>query len=158
MTVTLDEADVNQYLQTTKFSVTAVSLNIVNYIETSIFAKLNRRYDTSLWVDNGTTPALVIHLMEMWYAGFYLRKIISEEDGLTSYADWLQDEVDRQCSDIASGAISLIGVTEYEDGAARPEFFPNDASTLLWEDNHDVDGTSLEEGASALLFDMEQQF
>ncbi len=128
----LTTQNVQAWLQSDKYPLTVVDADFERTARTMIFGKLAQRYDTSLWLDVATTPALVISTMAMWVAAAELRQVVSEEDGLASHAEWLENRVTVICDDIVSGSIDL-GIVEDTTSSlgGGPEFHPTDATTAL---------------------------
>lgn len=118
------------------------------------FTLLARRYDTTTWINSGTTPPFVLTLVTMLYASYALRRATSEDDGAATYCDWLENRVLKLLQGLATGLIDIPG-TDPDESAADvgvPEFWPTDESTGLWfQDPH-------AEGASARFFDMQKVF
>ena len=152
--------DVQPWLNQTKFNVTSVDPTHEQTAVNTVFGKISQRYDTSTWIDSATTPTLILNLLSMWVASVYLRRAASEEDGLTTYADWLEMRADAICDKIVEGAIDIPGVEEdpLTSLGGSSVFFPTDAATQIWEDSHEFDGSSFAEGAAPRAFTMDQRF
>lgn len=152
--------DIQSWLQNTKFDVTSVDSRRETFAVNHIFGKLSQRYDTTIWTDDTDTPSVVLSLISMWMAASHLRIAASEEDGLVSYADWLDLTVTGTCDSIVSGAVDIEGIAEDSTSSlgGAAEFLPNNSSTTLWESSHDSDGSSRTEGATTLAFKMVQEF
>ena len=131
----LDSGKVQTWLEDSKFPVAVVSDDFETLAAGTVKGKLEARYDTSTWVDEATSPALVIDIMAMLVASYELRKAISEDDGESSYPKWLEARALQLCDDILSGAIELEGFAVDTDSTlgSGVEFFPTDASTELFK-------------------------
>ena len=128
----LSTAQVQAWLQKTKYKISSVESDFEIMAKEYIFGQLSQRYDISLWTNGTNTPALVMHLLAMQVASYELRRAGSEEDGRTTYADYLDKRVADMISGILSGSTILIGVPEIDLGlGAGPEFFPAEGSELL---------------------------
>lgn len=134
----LTPQNVQAWLQSTKYEITVVNTDFEAASRLKAFGKLEQRYDTSVWTDNTNTPGLVLSAISMMVAAAELRRIVSEEDGLASHAQWLEDRAMAIIEGIVSGAIELPGVDP--DPASTlgggPLFFPNDVATeaaKVWE-------------------------
>lgn len=156
----LDTDRVQAFLQHTKFNIGGVEEEYES-VATIVIGKVTQRYDTSVWLDEDTTPDLILNLMAMLAAAMYLRKVASEEDGLTSYADSLESRVDAICEAIVNGTLVIDGETynsEFPTGSG-PSYFPDETATALYEDNNSrPDGSTWEENAAPRVFGMSQQF
>jgi len=152
--------EVESWLQDSKFDIGVVEPEIEALASSMCIGRISQRYDTSTWLDSDTTPSLVLNLIAMWVAAAYLRKIASEEDGLTTYADVLEARMEKICESIVDGIIDLPGYTEDPSSSlgGSAAFFPDNAATQLWEDNHTADGGSTTAGAATRAFTMEQSF
>ena len=147
---------VQAWLNLTKFSLLPSHFDEeqANLAADKILGWLEQRYDTSTWTDDETTPRMVRTLIAMLTASFTLRKAVSEDDGVTTYCDWLEDRVYKIVEGLVDGGIDLPGVDPdpTAPASASAEFYPNNASTQLWKDEGDV------EGASARWFTMQKVF
>lgn len=156
----LDAADIQPWLNKTKFTITTVDVTHEQTIVNFVFGKLSQRYDTSTWLDAASTPELIKNLLSMLVASAHLRRAVSEEDGLTKYADWLEYRATKVCDDIVAGSIDIPGVDPDSTSSlgGSSVFFPTDTATTLWEEDHEFDGSSLAEGAAPMVFTMGQRF
>jgi hypothetical protein len=148
------EAQVQQWLQATKYNITSLDDELVAHARDVAFSLVSRRYDTSTWVDDATTAEMVLNLMTMLVASYTLRRVIGEDDGGHDYPDWLESRATTLLEQLSTGTISIPGVPT--DGNSPeggvPTFWPTEQATDLWfEDPH-------AEGAAARAFDMQQIF
>lgn len=128
----LETANVQAWLQRTKFKISSVDSEFASMAQSYIFGELSQRYNTSLWLDSTDTPKLILHLLAMQIASYELRRGASEEDGRTTYADSLDKRVMDMVASILSGAVVLTGVVEVDTGiGAGPGFFPSNGTELL---------------------------
>jgi hypothetical protein len=134
----LVEDQVNAWLASTKYHVDALEDELEAAVVGSSFAAVSTRYDTSEWLDDVTTPSLMTVAMSMLYAAWWLQRQISEDE-LTdqSYPIRLEERAMTLLTGIADATIDLPGVDPDPDLTAGrgPLFYPNDASTALWEDD-----------------------
>lgn len=149
-----------QWLQHTKYDIGVVEPGVEELIKGEVFGKLNRRYVITSWVDGDTTPELVIQVMGMLAAAWHIRKVASEEDGLTSYAEQLERRAYAICDGILDGDILLTDQTDNADTiiGGSADFFPTNASTDLYNQSKRSDGSTSEEGAAPLTATMGMQF
>lgn len=145
---------VQSWLQDTKYTLSEVDDELEGSASDKVIGFLHQRYDVSGWVDDTSTPPLVIRLIAMLTAARTLRRAISEDDGDALYSDWLEERVMKMLEGLVSGAISIPG--EEPDPTSPlgsgPIFFPTDKATELWEDEGDVPG------AAALHFTSQRVF
>lgn len=104
----LSSDDVQNWLQEDKYSITADALTLVDRAKDVIFTAINERYDTTSWISKATTPSQVLNLLAKLTASYHLRKIISEDDGEHSYADWLEKSVMESLIKISSGEFEIL--------------------------------------------------
>ena len=90
----------------------------------------------------------------MLVAAAVLRRAISEDGGIVTYADWLEMRVEKLVEGLVNGGLDLPGVDPDESAPASGSiaFYPTQQSTDLWEEEGDV------EGAAALHFDSQKVF
>jgi len=150
----LESADVQAWLQHSKFPVTAVAEELDAWAAQQVVGKLAQRYVTSSWLDGSTTPILVKSIMAMLVASAMLRRAISENEGESAYPNWLEKRAYDLCDSIVAGSIDLPTEDVDPDSSlgGGPVFFPTDASTTLWE----TDPTA--EGAAPLYSTMAEKF
>ena len=81
------------------------------------------RYDTTTWVDEATTPSLVLNLISALYASYTYNTTYSENYGDSDYGRQLWSMVDRLLGNIQSGEIDLpITIIDL----STPGFYPTD--------------------------------
>jgi|SRR5687768_408978 len=148
------EKSVQSWLENTKYNLSGLDSE---HVETAIdvaFSLLTRRYDTTVWTDDSTTPRLVLKLLNMLVASYTLRRSIMEDDGTANYADWLEKRALSLLEGLAGGQLEIPGV-DPDPGATSTEgleFWPTQDATDLWFEEGDV------EGAAALAFTMQKTF
>lgn len=160
MSAVIRTEDAQAWLQNTKYDVTTIESSILDASCGEVFGMVGQRYDTSGWTTRATTPALVVSLISMRYAGVYLRIVASEEDGLTRYADWLDKYIEMTIEKIMNGTILLDGETSGTNSALGlgPAFFPDNTATVAFEEDHQIDGSTTNESAAAIAFSMNDTF
>ncbi len=151
---------IQAWLQDSKFDVGEVEETWENLHRLVLFGKLERRYDTTLWTDEDDTPELVLNIMSMKVAADFLRKVASEEDGLTTYADHLDQRAMMICDGIVAGDIDIVGTSEDTDTVlgAGVSHWPDNTSTTLYLENKNADGSTSQDGAAVLAFEMGLEF
>jgi hypothetical protein len=135
---------VNSWLASTKYTEDIVEPDLEQQVADIAFGQLSARYDTSVWIDEVTTPSLVNTAMSMLYAAwFYLRQVGDDSD-MADYGYKLEERALALLAGISNETIDIPGVDPNPELAVggSPGFFPTDASTQLWiDDPTDVDGT-----------------
>jgi hypothetical protein len=145
---------VQQWLQASKYEIDAIDSEHEQVAADVAFTLLARRYDTTTWLSDSTTPALVLNTMTMLVASYALRKAIGEDDGEHDYPDWLESRAIGLLTGISEGLLDIPGI-DPDPGAVvegAPAFWPTQAATDLWFE----DPTA--EDAAALAFTMQQVF
>jgi len=104
----LSSDDIQNWLQEDKYSVTSDALVLVDRAKDVIFTAIHERYDTTSWISRATTPSQVLNLLSKLTASYYLRKIISEDDGEHTYANWLEQSVMKSVEKISSGEFEIL--------------------------------------------------
>jgi hypothetical protein len=149
-------AQVQSWLQEDKYDVlpSGYSAEQESLAADKILATLEARYATSTWTNSTNTPGMVVRMIAMLVASYTLRKAVSQDDGIASYADWLESRVDLLLAGLISGEIDLPGVDPDPNspGGASVGFFPTEVATQLWLE----DPTA--EGGAARWFTMQQVF
>lgn len=148
----VDSAKVQAWLEESKFPVTSLNVEFELSARNIIFAELSQRYDTTTWTNDTNTPPIVLNLLAMQIAAFEYRAATSQEAIVDSYADQLEERLNKVVCAIASGAYPLpdaypVDTTSSVGGG--PVFFPTDLSTELEE---------WEEGFTPLNFRMNMEF
>lgn len=129
----LTTENVQAWLQNTKYKISSVDQEFLTLAKEYIFGEVGQRYDTAAWLDSATTPTLILHLMAMQVASYELRRAASEEDGRTTYADFLDKRVCDMCASIVSGGTILSGaILLSTDPVGIPQFFPEEGSDQLY--------------------------
>jgi hypothetical protein len=110
-----------------------------------VLSALEQRYDTSTWVDEVTTPPMIVQIISMLVASYTLRKAVSEDDGVANYAGWLENRAKVLVEGLINGGLDLPGVDPDPTAPASSSvgFFPTQEATDLWEDDpHDPEGAA----------------
>lgn len=134
----LDDDRVNSWLAATKYQVQALEPELEEQVVQQGFARLSTRYAIDLWLDEASTPPLVITALSMLYAAWYLERQISDDQlDADSYPIRLEARAWGLIDGIASDTIDLPGVDPDPAILAgrQPLFYPDDSSTALWEDD-----------------------
>jgi hypothetical protein len=123
--------DLNAWMAKQKLSLSQEDLDNEIALEFTqaahIKGRLSQAYDTSVWVDTDSTPALVRAIIAMRMAGWiWLRKNadVNRGSGDNSFGRMLLAESDRLLTDIEQGTISLDGETYNVDAALSETYDP----------------------------------
>lgn len=141
----LSEDRINAWLASTKYTITSVDPELERGVIDFGFAKLGERYATSDWVDEATTPSLVLSALSMVYASWFLQRQISDDEmSDQDYPIRLERRAWDLLCGIANGSIEIPGVDPDPTLTANHTalFFPTDRSTeLALYDPSDPDGS-----------------
>ncbi len=119
--------NVQTWLEATKLTVATVESGLETATKFRVIAALSEVYDTSLWLDDTSTPALVRQVMAMYYAAWYYRRTYSEDtDSSPTYADWLEGLADTMLMGIVDGTLDLIEVVGLSAATGSMDFYPQD--------------------------------
>jgi hypothetical protein len=122
--------DVRAWVESSKLNVQAVDNNHCTQIEEEILARIGGVYDTSTWVDQGSTPRLIRVIIAKMYVGWLYDKLYSENQSVSNrYARLIKDNAETLIEGVIDGTIEIPGVTALSSQAAT--FYPNDASSAL---------------------------
>lgn len=128
----LTAKDVQSWLQASKYHIASVDTGLEAAAVTYTFGELAQRYGTSSWVNAATTPDIVKIILAMQVASYELRRAAGEEDGRTTYADYLDSRSSKLVDAIVSGAIILDGQNVNTNSlGAGPAFYPSVGAELL---------------------------
>jgi hypothetical protein len=122
--------EVKGWVETTKLPINQLDLNFLPQLEAEVFARLGAVYDTTLWLDPTTTPAIVRVVITKLYAAWIYDRAYSENQGVTNdYAAMLRSNAEMLITGLIDGTIEIPGVTP--TSSPDPAFYPNDASSAL---------------------------
>ena len=115
---------IQQWLEKTKFTVTDIDVSREQTSRDLVFGRVVSRYDTSAWLDDATTPTLVLNLMSGYYAAYMYNSIVSEDMGQSDYAPNLIRQLNSLLDGISNGELDIIDEVASTLGTAA--FFPTD--------------------------------
>lgn len=124
---------VDSWLENSKFTVDSIDPNRELVCAQKVIGRLRGSYDTSTWVDESTSPPLVIQLVAMLYAAAHYRYHYSEdlEEGVgLNWAEWLEGSAEAYIASLLDGSIILEEGELTDTGLLRPAFYPNDESSI----------------------------
>jgi hypothetical protein len=121
-----------------------------------VFGRLSDRFDTSLWVDPGSTPTLVRKVVGLLVAAWEYARAVAEdvvEAGALTYDVRLEARAWQIVAMILDGSLD-IGIPPDTSGQVADSliFFPTDQSTTWAEDD------PLDPLGSGRAFSMGQRF
>jgi hypothetical protein len=123
--------DIQSWLQQSKYAISSVDSGFETAAVAYVFGEIQQRYDTSSWVNATTTPDLVLIALAMQVASYELRRAAGEEDGRTTYADFLDQRACKLVDSIVTGAVVLEGATVSTGSLGQgPAFFPDNGAEL----------------------------
>lgn len=126
--------EANAFLADTKLDIgTSIDNALEQQMTLQVLPRLATVYDTSTWVDENTTPALVRSLIAMLYVAEIYDKVYSDnsDDSTSNYAFVLKRTVMSNIAGLLNGTVVLPEFPDVATGIDTPLFFPNDASSLL---------------------------
>jgi NADH:ubiquinone oxidoreductase subunit 4 (subunit M) len=119
--------DVQGWVDQTKLSVTTLDLKLLPFIEEEVLARIGTVYDTTVWVNETTTPRIVKVIISKLYAAWIYDRAYSEnQSDRNMYAQRLIDNANMLIQGILSGVIVVVGTTETPLSAS---YYPTDASS-----------------------------
>jgi hypothetical protein len=125
--------DVDSWLESSKLSVPSIEPPVEVFAVNQVIGRLAARYDTSLWVDRASTPALPVQLIAMLYAAAAYRRQYGEDlvDGTgLNWAQWLEKSVEGYITSLLDGTIIIDQDVLDDSGLRLPAFYPNDMSSV----------------------------
>jgi hypothetical protein len=123
--------DAQGWGEATKLNLSTLDASLLNQIETEIISRLNSAYDTTLWVDDLTTPDLVrVIIAKLYVAFFYDRQYSENQDEGNDYAALLRANAEMLMTGLIDGTIDIPGVPQVGSGLGA-SYYPNDASSAL---------------------------
>lgn len=126
--VTLQQ--VQQWLETTKLTLSAYDPELEITAQASVFSAVAAQYDVTGWVAPASTPLLIREAIAMYVAAWtYLRAYSEDSPTENWYAMWLISEADTMIAGIVAGYTGLVEVPL--ETASTPSFWPTDAATQL---------------------------
>jgi hypothetical protein len=133
----LTQPKVQQWLETTKCEIDFIDPELETSTRDLVLGRVAARYDVTGWLDESTTPSLVLDLIAMYYAGLWYNRQFSEDsDSFNGWGAFLVRTAQTQLDEIANGTVDLTDVVILPDPTlTQPLFWPTDAQ----DDN--LDGT-----------------
>lgn len=122
-------ADANAWLESTKLTLSAIDPELERQISSLILGRLAPVFDTSSWLNDQSTPALVRTIIAMNYVAWVYDKNYSDDAEDNAYARLLRQYADVNMAALIAGDIELAEAPEANDEITKPAFFPNDVSS-----------------------------
>jgi len=127
--VTLD--GVQGWTEKNKLKLSTLDLDLLNSIETETLARLSSAYDTTGWLNETNTPAIVQVIICKYYVSWIYDRAYSENQlSVSRYGLMLRANAEMLISGLIDGTIDIPGVTPI-GSAGGPSYYPNDASSAL---------------------------
>lgn len=121
--------DVNQWLEATRLTLTdPLETGLDTFHRESVFGVLAARYNTALWVDRASTPALILQVLAMLFAATQYRSQYSEDSTANpAWPVWLETTANNTLAAIESGNITLTtSATTVQTLSQSIDFYPKD--------------------------------
>lgn len=126
----IDVADAQSWLETTKLSISALDTDLEAEVVSKVLGRLAIVYDTSTWIDEDSTPALVKTAIAMLYSGWFYDRQYSESSDTNQYALRLKADAMTILDGLVEGSLTLPDQPPTtSDDRNRPAFFPTDFSS-----------------------------
>ncbi len=123
--------DAQGWAEGTKLNLSTLDASLLNQIETEVLGRLSSAYDTTLWVDELTTPDLAkVIISKMYVAWFYDRTYSENQDSGNDYAAMLRTNAEMLISGLLDGTIEIPIVPQVGSGLGA-SYYPNDASSAM---------------------------
>jgi hypothetical protein len=128
-----------------------IDSDLEQIVTIEVFAQIQTMFDTSTWLDETTTPALVQTILSMMYVSTLLQRVYVTDEEVVSYATRLNKWATNTITSLLQGDTLLVdqGTTgqTISDTQSAPVFFPTDLSSSTPTDNcNDLDVTAESDG------------
>lgn len=127
MAVVVTLAEVQQWLESTKMTLTTVDTELAESARVLAFSDISSAYDVSTWISPTSTPKLVRAAISMLIAAWEYQRAYSEEDG-SNYGDKLEIRARLLIEGIAGGTTILEELPGEGTTTTSPEFYPDDST------------------------------
>jgi hypothetical protein len=125
--ITLAEA--RAWLEPTKLTLSTLDSELEAQVATQVFAQLLGTFDTTTWVNAGSTPKAIRTMISMYYVAWTYDKHYSDDAENNAYADKLRRYADIMLAQLIAGTLELEELPDANIGVSSPSFFPNDESS-----------------------------
>jgi hypothetical protein len=123
--ITVDEA--NAWADGSKLDLGVVDSELEASVATQVISQLSQAYDTSSWLSDTSTPALVRKLIAMIYVGWYFQRTYSEDEDTSNYGMLLVSQANKQIQGIVNGSIPIPDIPVGTDlQMSAPSFEPGE--------------------------------
>lgn len=124
-------SDAQGWAESTKLTLSTLDVSLIAQIETEVLGRLKSAYDTTLWVDNNTTPDIVkVVIAKLYVSWIYDRTYSENQDQGNDYAALLRANAEMLMTGLLDGTIDIPTVPQVGSGIGA-SFYPNDASSIL---------------------------
>jgi hypothetical protein len=120
--ITLAEA--RAWLEPTKLTLSTLDSELEAQV-----AQLLGTFDTTTWVNAGSTPKAIRTMISMYYVAWTYDKHYSDDAENNAYADKLRRYADIMLAQLIAGTLELEELPDANIGVSSPSFFPNDESS-----------------------------
>lgn len=134
-------ADVQQWLEPTKLTLTELDSKLEASARAIAFSIVGEKYSTITWVDVATAPASIRACISLLVAGWIYQRQYSQNNETTKYGLNLERKAMRWLEDLAAGTLSLTGIPDELTSAQQVAFYPNDSSSA--GESYDASGNKV---------------
>ena len=107
----------NAWTDKDRFNLTAIDVNLENQIASQVIERASQAFDTSLWVNTGTTPTIIKSIIAMIYVGRSGQARTQDNiNGVDNYWTKLVEDAMRLLDSVIRGELVLRD----EDGEIIP--------------------------------------
>jgi hypothetical protein len=123
-------AQAQAWAEGTKLTIAVLDAELEDQLAEEVIRRLqSASIDTSLWVNDATTPKLVrVIIAKLYVAWVYDRQYSEDIEQGSNYADRLKANAEALILGLIDGTIELDPVTNV---VGEPVFYPTDASSAL---------------------------
>lgn len=105
-TITLDM--LSSWADGAKLTISTIDEELELQIVAQVFSELSGRYNTELWTDADSTPALVQSILSMIYVGrIYQKTYAIDVENIDSYGSMLVADAEKLVQGIVNGSLTL---------------------------------------------------
>lgn len=122
--------EVQAWFQGTRLTVTESEIQAFELVATTtVFSALSRKYTTTSWLNQVSTPDIVRAIISMFVAAWVYQRSYSDNADLSSYGTWLEGKAYHLLEAAANGDLLIPGLVPDQDlGFNVTDFFPNEDS------------------------------
>jgi len=134
--ITVDQAQA--WCEATRMTLSSVDSELADSMAIQTIARLSQAYETAGWVDESTTPKLVVKIIAMLYVAAEYDRVFSTSDAGSVYAQRLRAMAEQLIVGILAGTTDLVDASETSAATSGPLFYPTDQSTAIAPTREDM--------------------